>query len=496
LGLSCFRRPGSIFLRRGATIEIRFAFPVPNTCARVFCLITLKFPSFLLITLGSFPSFVLDLQHPPSRFQNPTPRPHFCARDSFSTTFCVSKPEFSRPTFSDPLRTRTPLRCTHFRSVLPLPVFSALNFSYDLYFLHSAAPFSRFPDLLFTLFQAAMLETFRSNSIERGAKFVAPSASRPHRSILGNLEISMTRSESSDSIHCPQPLRRPTSPTQPLKRRSKYVNSVLPRRLITLIFYRRRNLLTEEREREACQEIQQILGARSTPGLVRDSVSPGGTPSIGGAPTSSYTALLQTVEPAPQKLGDEDDLGHMLIRPAVPVIRHLMFGTPSIENNEFLEPFDSDMSGINDSGSNVQLHDDLTSSHESLGLADLGLTHNSARNLVGDLYEPSVTPPMRSSNPVAMNSPFCYNTDGGGAEIGLLSFSPPSSDSLLQLVGDRRARLPMNTGSEFSTRKRFGDAAPRRGRNSSLLYGGTSAPSTLDAAGQPRSRVSHTNEIF
>eukprot|EP01122_Echinamoeba_exundans_P007287 TRINITY_DN2202_c0_g1_i1.p1 TRINITY_DN2202_c0_g1~~TRINITY_DN2202_c0_g1_i1.p1 ORF type:complete len:325 (-),score=30.25 TRINITY_DN2202_c0_g1_i1:100-1074(-) len=324
-----------------------------------------------------------------------------------------------------------------------------------------------------------MLETFRSNTMERGGKFAAPAASRPHRSILGNLEVSMTRSESSDSIHCPQPLRRPTSPTQPLKRRSK------------------RNILTEEREREACQEIQQILGARSTPGLVRDAVSPGGTPSIGGAPAYSYTALLHPVEPPSKQASEADDLGHLLIRPAVPVIRHLMFGTPSIENNEFVEPFDSDSSGINESGSNVQLHDDLTSSHESLGLADLGLTHSSARNIaVGDLYEPSVTPPMRSSNPVALNSPFCYNTEGGGAEIGLLSFSPPSSDSLLQLVGDRRSRLPMNTGSEFSTRKRFGDAAPRRGRNTSILYGATSAPSTLDAAGQPRSRISHTNEVF
>lgn len=324
-----------------------------------------------------------------------------------------------------------------------------------------------------------MLEAFRNHPSERGAKFVAPAASRPHRTILGNIEGSITRSESSDSIYCPQPLRRPNSPTQPPKRRSK------------------RNLLTEEREREACQEIQQILGARQTPGLVRDAVSPGGTPSL-IVPSASYSAFLTgtDVSNRNQPESSEPDLGHLLIRPSVPVARNLMFGTPSIEGNEYVVHANSEPSGVNDSASNVQLHDDLTASHDSLGASDLGITHNALRVSFGELYEPSVTPPMRSDNPVALNSPFFYDTESSGAEIGLLSFSPPSHDSLMQLVADRRARLPPSTASEYTTRKRFGDAAPRRGRALSILYGNTAGPSTVDTSGQQRARISHANEVF
>lgn len=216
-------------------------------------------------------------------------------------------------------------------------------------------------------------------------------------------------------------------------------------------------------------------------------MSPGGTPSLGSAVYVPYLAAQASSLSTPVVEESKDDV---LIRPPVPLTRSLLFGTPSIADSGYVEPDDT-AAGVNDSGTNVQLHDDLGASCDSLGVTDLGITHNSARLPGAELFEPSVTPPMRSANPIAMNSPFCYNTGGSGAEIGLLSFSPPSTDSLLHIVGDRRARLPTSTASEFSTRKRFGDAAPR-GRP---LFAGTSAP--LDSASsQSRGRISHASEVF
>jgi len=76
----------------------------------------------------------------------------------------------------------------------------------------------------------------------------------------------------------------------------------------------------------------------------------------------------------------------------------------------------------------------------------------------------SFTPPDRSQNPLPRSSPFVVSESISheGAEIGLLSFSPPNS----LLDEDMRARRAQyakaaNLSSDFRNRQRFGEVTPR-----------------------------------
>lgn len=74
------------------------------------------------------------------------------------------------------------------------------------------------------------------------------------------------------------------------------------------------------------------------------------------------------------------------------------------------------------------------------------------------------TPPTRSQNPLPRSSPFAINDSYSreGAEIGLLSFSPPNS-LLDEDLRARRAHYASSSGlgSDFKNRQRFGDFTPR-----------------------------------
>jgi hypothetical protein len=74
------------------------------------------------------------------------------------------------------------------------------------------------------------------------------------------------------------------------------------------------------------------------------------------------------------------------------------------------------------------------------------------------------TPPTRSQNPLPRSSPFVVpeSVNREGAEIGLLSFSPPGSllDDDLRARRARFAPSP-NLSSDFKNRQKFGDITPR-----------------------------------
>jgi len=91
---------------------------------------------------------------------------------------------------------------------------------------------------------------------------------------------------------------------------------------------------------------------------------------------------------------------------------------------------------------------------------------------------------MRSSNPLTMNSPFDVDMATEGAEIGLLSFSPPL-DTFVMAVDNpaRRAQqsayrsnIASSPNSDYLQKRRFGDTTggrrPRRGSVSSMFEDG------------------------
>lgn len=79
------------------------------------------------------------------------------------------------------------------------------------------------------------------------------------------------------------------------------------------------------------------------------------------------------------------------------------------------------------------------------------------------MADTSLTPIIRAQNPLPRSSPF-VNQDTftrEGAEIGLLSFSPPSS-TLDEDLKARRARFGAHQNTaDFKARQRFGDLTPR-----------------------------------
>lgn len=74
------------------------------------------------------------------------------------------------------------------------------------------------------------------------------------------------------------------------------------------------------------------------------------------------------------------------------------------------------------------------------------------------------TPPTRSQNPLPRSSPFAVHESFNreGAEIGLLSFSPPGTLIDDELRAHRARFSPSsNLSSDFKNRQRFGDITPR-----------------------------------
>lgn len=80
------------------------------------------------------------------------------------------------------------------------------------------------------------------------------------------------------------------------------------------------------------------------------------------------------------------------------------------------------------------------------------------------MAQTTLTPPTRSQNPHPLNTPFAIPQNAkvlDGAEIGLLSFSPPPAiDPELK---SRRARFTrvQNLNSDFQNKLQFGDITPR-----------------------------------
>lgn len=233
-----------------------------------------------------------------------------------------------------------------------------------------------------------------------------PTATRPNAFIASPTPRSssavMPGESSSNVLFCPLPLR--TSSPHEFRRSNK-----------------KNRIYTEERERDACLEIQQILRARPVLTLSTD--------------------------------------GEIAI-PRPSINRALYFSTPSIPERENSTPggtglkpslSSSQLVGTNENDTNMDMHEDETGSHAeydqpfsghvSLRESSDSILNCSTKAMMSSagllLVQPqspvsiynerglAVTPPLRSSNPIARNSPFDMNIECEGAEIGLLSFSPP-----------------------------------------------------------------------
>jgi len=259
-------------------------------------------------------------------------------------------------------------------------------------------------------------------------------APRSSRSTGGFNGTSLLRGVSSDNLHCPQPFK----PSSPLTRKKS-----------------RRTITTEDREREACQEIQQILNRseQSTPVQTHAGLSWSGFATAIPVASPAYEPMLIS-EPLQETSSvplDMYALAQLIDRPSAN--RNLFFNTPTLEDRHLMQSQSMD---VNESASNVSMHHD--DEEPGLRLVRNHSPRNSDAPMYG--YEPAVTPPMRSANPITMNSPFCHGYGREGAEIGLLSFSPPSD--LPSVLSERRGRITSSPNmNDYQNKKRFGDATTK-----------------------------------
>lgn len=233
-----------------------------------------------------------------------------------------------------------------------------------------------------------MLETYRSYvttptfpSIESG--LLAP---YPQAAFIPGHKRNISF-DSKNDLCCPQPWR-PTSPTAARSRKSK------------------RAVATMELEAEAGQEIQQILFSK--------------TKSKSSVQVSSAADLILTT-PKPSSTGPYPF-------------------RPTKHNYPPHSPFNEDVASAETQNACDDLsgsdHSDPISLRDSCGLR-LVLTQSVSPGLheqyLGTSSSPIlpevVTPPLRTHNPLTLNSPFSERRFGReGAEIGLLSVSPPPAD--------------------------------------------------------------------
>jgi len=235
--------------------------------------------------------------------------------------------------------------------------------------------------------------------------------------------------ESKNDLCCPQPWR-PTSPTASRSRKSK------------------RAVATVELEAEAGQEIQQILFNK--------------TKSRSTLQVSSAADLILT--PKPSSTGPF---------PYRPTKHHYPPHSPFDEDVASAETENAcdDLSSSEHSFDPISLRDScglrlvLTQSVSPPVLRDQYLT-NSTSPLIPEV----VTPPLRTHNPLTLNSPFSERRFGReGAEIGLLSVSPPPADDefwarrhkvISQQAGDFEETLSNRIRSVHLEQDVHGSAAP------------------------------------
>jgi hypothetical protein len=247
---------------------------------------------------------------------------------------------------------------------------------------------------------------------------------------LHNPHDSFSRSTSSDILCCPQPWR-PTSPTH------NFRNTRKSKRMVT----------TEEREKEAGEEIQQIL--------------------FNKAKSRSVTQMA-TIEPVPNQYPKSSSTGPILR--LVPHVQHHRNPSETYSSCSDDEGNRGNDGEIHHScGGNPDATADRTSENASENQRESishlrfvvapsispGMSHQAASGahvLYEDAHhvvvrESVVTPPLRAPNPITMNSPFSTEkrVRREGAEIGLLSFSPPPNLlNDLDLI-ERRMRLKLRS---------------------------------------------------
>lgn len=171
-------------------------------------------------------------------------------------------------------------------------------------------------------------------------------------------------------------------------------------------------------------------------------------------------------------------LAQLIERPSAN--RNLFFNTPSLEDGGSILGSESTSSSSSGIAPVTRAMDNLSMAEHHLsnsgfqGAEDshselrLSLNRSPVHGEESIGFEPAITPPIRSSNPITMNSPFLpYGYGREGAEIGILSFSPPSSDVASVLSSDRRSRITSSPNTnDYYHKKRFGDVATKhRPRN-------------------------------
>jgi hypothetical protein len=171
---------------------------------------------------------------------------------------------------------------------------------------------------------------------------------------------------------------------------------------------------------------------------------------------------------------DMSALAHMIERPSAN--RNLFFNTPSLESAGDLlydrTNSSSNIAPVSRAMDSLSIADHLSNSGlqaDGDNHSELRLSLNRSPGLGDDSmgFEPAITPPIRSSNPITMNSPFIYGYGREGAEIGILSFSPPNSDVPSVLSSERRSRITSSPNTnDYYHKKRFGDVTTKhRPRN-------------------------------
>jgi len=260
-----------------------------------------------------------------------------------------------------------------------------------------------------------------------------------------NIDSSSTFSFSSDNLHCPQPWR-PTSPTYPKKRKSK------------------RTITTEDREKEDGQEIQQILfhSAKSRSSIAVGSVElilqqtpkSSSTGPIPYRPTKHMEYINYNDNASDEDSGEADSIianaddnnnnnvstQNSESNPTEMTTRTSSSTTSSIKDKSgFRLVFTSISPGV--SSDNMMINSSSSSLQSSM-------SHSPPPP---SMITEVVTPPLRTHNPITMNSPFSTDRRLGreGAEIGLLSFSPPPSNIDTEFI-ERKNRVKLRTSLELN----------------------------------------------
>lgn len=218
---------------------------------------------------------------------------------------------------------------------------------------------------------------------------------------------------------------------QPIRSSSPAVLSAVPKRKM-------RPGVPEEMQRQASEEISSILGLRTK--------NPKGEP------------------PQDKLFLDGSRSADMFTRkPRSNRLPHYATPPVGMEREDSSSDSDTQLDGfqspVDDSAEGSELHGLQYALRQSPGPLRSASIYD-----LPVMADSTFSPPTRSQNPLPRNSPFAVQLDYSreGAEIGLLSFSPPSA-SIDEDLRARRARFVSSTNlaSDFRNKIRFGDVTPR-----------------------------------